>query len=81
MFRAAGWQPLAVDQVVTGTARSRRHDFERLQLRALSTFEHLTEAEIAEGFAAIAAALETDPADGPVITAADLLVFGRPAGR
>jgi ubiquinone/menaquinone biosynthesis C-methylase UbiE len=77
-FQAAGWHSIALDAVTAETAPSRRHDFERLQKRALSTFEHLSEEEIAQGFAAIEAALEADPTDGPVAAAADLLVFARP---
>ncbi len=77
-FEAAGWRWIALDEVTAETARSRRHDFERLQKRALSTFEHLTETEITEGFAAIESALEADPTDGPVAATADLLVFAHP---
>jgi ubiquinone/menaquinone biosynthesis C-methylase UbiE len=77
-FQAAGWRWIALEQVTAETAPTRREDFERLQKRGLSTFEHLTEEEIAEGFAAIEAALEADPADAPASATADLLVFARP---
>jgi hypothetical protein len=49
---------------------------ERLKLRAVSTFEHLTEDELAEGFARI----EADLAAGAVVrksATSDFLVFAR----
>lgn len=77
---AAGWTLVTHELVEFETAPSRAEDFERIQLRALSTFEHLTDEETAEGFAAIAAGLaeagDTEP-DGPVVIPADLLVFSR----
>jgi ubiquinone/menaquinone biosynthesis C-methylase UbiE len=50
----------------------------RLKLRAVSTFEHMTEAELAEGFAR----LDADLAKGAIVqksTSADLVVFERGA--
>jgi hypothetical protein len=48
-----------------------------MRLRPFSTFEHLTEPEIAAGMAAMDAAVaqETDPQ--PIEGASDLLVLGR----
>ena len=73
---AAGWRQVALEQVVFETTVDRAEDFSRLQLRALSTFEFLTEEETADGFAAIGASLAAgnEPA-GPVLVPADLLVL------
>jgi ubiquinone/menaquinone biosynthesis C-methylase UbiE len=76
-FTDAGWAWLTLDEVETTVAPSMEQDFSRLRTRALSTFEHLTEAEIAEGFAAIADALQRVDDHGPVTTRGDLLVFER----
>jgi ubiquinone/menaquinone biosynthesis C-methylase UbiE len=77
-FAAAGWNAVAHEQVEFETSSSRAADFERLQLRALSTFEHLTEEETAEGFAAVAAGMaEAAGPEGPVVVPADLLVLSR----
>lgn len=75
-FTAAGWSWVTVDAVETISAASMREDFERLRTRALSTFEHLSEDEAAEGLAGIEAALP-DLDDQPVVTCGDLLVFER----
>jgi ubiquinone/menaquinone biosynthesis C-methylase UbiE len=50
---------------------------ERLRLRAISLFEHLTEAEIEDGFEGMDAAIDAGdiPSPGPLL--ADLLVIGR----
>jgi ubiquinone/menaquinone biosynthesis C-methylase UbiE len=75
-FTTAGWSLVALDEVETTVAASRREDFERLRTRALSTFEHLPEDEIERGFAAIEAALAV-MADQPVVSHGNLLVFER----
>ncbi|MBV8691238.1 MAG: class I SAM-dependent methyltransferase [Actinobacteria bacterium] len=75
-FESAGWDIAAHDVVDFETASSRAEDFERIQLRALSTFEHLDEQETKEGFAAIADALAAgEEPDGPLVMPADLLVL------
>jgi hypothetical protein len=75
-FAAAGWSLVALDEVETTEAASRREDFERLRTRALSTFEQRPGDEIDRGFAAIEAALATMD-DQPVVSHGDLLVFER----
>ncbi|HEX4062957.1 MAG TPA: class I SAM-dependent methyltransferase [Streptosporangiaceae bacterium] len=75
-FTGAGWSLVALDEVETTVASSRRQDFERLRTRALSTFEHLPDDEIERGFAAIEAALATMD-DQPVVSRGNLLVFER----
>ncbi len=75
-FTTAGWSWITLDEVETTAALSIGEDFERLRTRAVSTFEHLPEDVIVDGFAAIEAALPT--AGGrPVVTRGDLLVFER----
>jgi hypothetical protein len=44
-------------------------------LRAVSVFDHMTEEEIAEGFAALDADLAAHPDAGPVEEDCDLLVL------
>ena len=75
-FTDAKWSWVTLDEVETVQAASMREDFERLRTRALSTFEHLSEGEIEDGFAAIEAALRAID-DHPVVTRGDLLVFER----
>lgn len=75
-FESAGWEIAAHDVVDFETASSRAEDFERIQLRALSTFEHLDAQETKEGFAAIGDALAAgEEPDGPLVMPADLLVL------
>lgn len=78
-FAAAGWEFVALDEVSAVTAETRADDLERLRLRAISTFEHLSEEEIEAGFAALEQAVRDDTAGtGPVVTDGDLLVLARP---
>ena len=48
---------------------------ERLRHRAVSTFEHMTEAEIAEGFARLEAAAAAETSPRPIVARSDVLVF------
>jgi ubiquinone/menaquinone biosynthesis C-methylase UbiE len=48
----------------------------RLRLRAISTFEHLTEQETTDGFAALDAAVHAGTQLQPIDSASDLLVLG-----
>jgi hypothetical protein len=48
---------------------------ERLRMRAISTFEHMSEEEIVEGFARLDAAAQ-EQAPRPVVRSSDLLVLG-----
>jgi ubiquinone/menaquinone biosynthesis C-methylase UbiE len=77
VFSAVGLQSLALDQVRHRFASSVTEYAAQLRLRAVSTFEHLTEDEIAQGFVALDrdAATETEPR--PVEADCDLLVLGR----
>jgi ubiquinone/menaquinone biosynthesis C-methylase UbiE len=75
-FVGAGWTLVARDEVTWPRSPSLAHDYERLKLRAVSVFEHLSEEAIQAGFARIEEAL---PAldDGPQYESSQLLVFGR----
>jgi ubiquinone/menaquinone biosynthesis C-methylase UbiE len=75
-FAGAGWTLVSRDDVTWRRSATLAEDFERLKLRAVSLFEHLSEEVIDAGFARIAAAL---PAldDGPQYETSQLLVFQR----
>jgi ubiquinone/menaquinone biosynthesis C-methylase UbiE len=71
-----GMSVLGVERVTVPVAPSLAAYAERLRLRAISIFEHLTEEEIQEGFAALdrAVAAEVTPRQATMDT--DLLVLG-----
>jgi len=77
VFEPAGFRALDLVTVEERFAPTLRVHAERLRLRAISTFEHLSEAEIAQGFANLDAALLTDAAEKPVRASADMLVLER----
>ena len=76
-FTGAGWSFVTLDEVDMTSTTTMQEDYGRLRTRALSTFEHLTEEEITDGFAAIEEALGQVPDDTPVTSRSDLLVFER----
>ena len=62
LARDAGLQPAEdVVRETTESPRTLRESYDRLSLRAISTFEYLPEDEIAPGFARFAADVERDP--------------------
>lgn len=74
IFEAAGFRTVASVQVETPFKGDIGAAVARLKLRAVSTFEHMTEAELAEGFARI----DTDLAAGAIVekpTLGDFIVF------
>lgn len=75
-FSGAGLEVLALAAVPERFAASAAEFAARIRLRPFSTFEHMTEAEIAAGMAALDAAVarETDPQ--PIEGTSDLLVLG-----
>jgi SAM-dependent methyltransferase len=75
-FADAGWTLVARDEVTWRRSASLAEDFERLKLRAVSMFEHMSEEVVEAGFARIVAAL---PAlgDGPQDETSTQLVFQR----
>ncbi len=81
LFAPLGLRSLAVDRVPHRMAPDLAEYAARLRLRAVSTFEHLTEDEIAAGFAAMDRDLAAGAVpDGPVDTEVDLLVLGGRTG-
>jgi hypothetical protein len=75
-FAGAGWTLVSRDEVTWLRAASLADDVERLRLRAVSVFEHLSEEAVRAGFARIEAALPT-LGDGPQYETSELLVFQR----
>jgi len=75
-FVDAGWTLVSRDEVTWLRSANLAEDFERLKLRAVSAFEHMSEEVIEAGFARIEAALPS-LGDGPQYETSDLLVFQR----
>ncbi|MDP1632434.1 MAG: class I SAM-dependent methyltransferase [Caulobacter sp.] len=76
VFAAAGLTPVALVTIEEVYAANEAEAAEKLRLRAISTFEHMSEAEIAEGFARLDAYLAAGAGDGPTAGLSDLLVLG-----
>jgi hypothetical protein len=64
------------DVVTWLRSASLTEDVERLRLRAVSAFEHMSEEVVEEGFARIEAALPS-LGDGPQYETSEMLVFER----
>ena len=75
-FAGAGWTLMSRDEVTWVRSVSLVEDYEKLKLRAVSVFEHMSEEVIEEGFARIEAALPL-LGDGPQYETSELLVFQR----
>jgi ubiquinone/menaquinone biosynthesis C-methylase UbiE len=75
-FACAEWTLVSRDQVTWLRSANLAEDFEKLKLRAVSVFEHMSEDVIEAGFARIEAALPS-LGDGPQYETSDLLVFQR----
>lgn len=78
LFEAAGFETLASVQMEIPFEADLAEAVARLKLRAVSTFEHLTETELTEGFARI----DADFAAGAIVrkpTYGDFMVFARPS--
>jgi len=75
LFAGAGLTPVALVAIEEQLAPSLTKYAERLRMRAISTFEHMSEAEIAEGFVRLDAAIAEEVQPRPVIHSSDLLVF------
>lgn len=76
LFAEVGLRQLVLEAVPTRLADSLAAHAQRLRLRAISTFEFLTEEEIEAGFAALDAAVAADEEGTPVEGMSDLLVLG-----
>jgi ubiquinone/menaquinone biosynthesis C-methylase UbiE len=75
-FASTGLRILDLVTVRERFADSLAEGAARLRLRASSTFEHLTEQETADGFAALDAAVRAGTQAGPIDSPSDLLVLG-----
>ncbi len=75
-FVRAGWTLVSRDEVTWLRSASLTEDVERLKLRAVSLFEHMSQGAIEAGFARIEAALPS-LGDGPQHETSALLVFQR----
>ena len=75
LFAEVGLKPLALDVVRETFSDSLAESARRLRTRAISTFEHLDEAEIEAGFRRMDAEIAAGP-EGPTHGDCDLLVLG-----
>ena len=75
-FTGAGWTLVSRDVVTWLRSANLAEDLERLKLRAVSAFEHMSEEAVEAGFARIEAALPS-LADGPQYETSEMLVFQR----
>jgi SAM-dependent methyltransferase len=75
-FVAAGWMLVSRDEITWLRSASLAEDFERLKLRAVSVFEHLSNGTSETGFARIETVLPSLD-DGPQYETSVLLVFQR----
>ena len=75
-FADAGWTLVSRDEVMWLRSANLAEDFEKLKLRPVSVFEHMSEEAIDHGFARIEAALAS-LGDGPQYETSALLVFQR----
>jgi len=75
-FAGAGWTLVSHDEVTWLRSANLAEDFEKLKLRAVSAFEHLSEDVVEAGFARIEAVLPS-LGDGPQYETSELLVFQR----
>jgi ubiquinone/menaquinone biosynthesis C-methylase UbiE len=76
-FRAAGFEPALHEIVMSEVGASWPDYAEKVALRADSILVQLSDAEFAEGLAALRGYAAVQPADQPVIEPVDLLAFRR----
>lgn len=76
LFSRAGLQAIALVAIEEQLASNLAEYAARLRMRAISTFEHMSEAEIADGFARLDAALAQETQPRAVTRSSDLLVLG-----
>jgi ubiquinone/menaquinone biosynthesis C-methylase UbiE len=76
LFSRAGLEAIALVAIEEQLASSLAEYTARLRMRAISTFEHMSEDDILEGFARLDAALAEETQPRPVIRSSDLLVLG-----
>jgi ubiquinone/menaquinone biosynthesis C-methylase UbiE len=76
-FRTAGLELVTVDRVHHRFANSLAEYAARLKLRGVSTFDHLSEADLVRGFAALDADVAAETTPRPVATDLELMVLAR----
>lgn len=76
VFAAVGLNPIAFETIERAFAPSLAANAEKLRHRAISTFEHMTEEEIADGFRRLDAAVAAETEPQQVLAKEDLLVLG-----
>jgi ubiquinone/menaquinone biosynthesis C-methylase UbiE len=76
LFSTVGLRRIALETIREQFASSLAESASRLRLRAISTFDHMTDAELAEGFAALDRAVAAETTPRPVSGLSDLLVLG-----
>jgi hypothetical protein len=75
LFAGVGLHAIALVAIEEQLASSLAEYTARLRMRAISTFEHMSEDEIADGFARLDAAVAEERQPRPVIRSSDLLVL------
>jgi SAM-dependent methyltransferase len=75
-FAGVGWTLVSRDDVIWLRSATLAEDYEKLKLRSVSLFEHLSDEAAEEGFARIEAALPS-LGEGPQYETTRLLVFQR----
>jgi ubiquinone/menaquinone biosynthesis C-methylase UbiE len=78
-FRAHGFDFVALDTIAQQIDTSLRAHYERLEHRAISTFELMTDAEFHQGLERMRQAVELETAPALVVERIDLLVLRRQA--
>lgn len=79
MFTGAGWRVHSFGRVVEPSPGTRAEVLERLRLRTLSTFAHLTPEELETGFRRLEQAVAADPDAPAPADPATLLTLERPS--
>ncbi len=79
LFASVGLHRIALVETEECFGNSFAEHAERLRHRAISTFEHMSEEEIVDGFARMDHAIATSGDTGPVNVRSDVLVLGRSA--
>ena len=76
LFAEVGLATVALETVETERAASLADYAALLRFKAISVFEHISEADIARGFEDLDAAVLADRTPGPILAREDLLVLG-----
>lgn len=74
-FSANGFEKIALESIVQQIAESLSAYYERIKMRALSTFEFMSDEEFQAGLLAMKRAADSEKEPSPVTEAIDLLVL------